>query len=289
MYRHAFDPHQDVKELQAFLAEMRRQVAQAAYFQFGDLVWRMSYAPNRFDQARDIRVWDHKDGRLAGFVFYFGPDENSEFFLQPELYDKPVADEMVSWAMARGAAGNASFIETSCIEGDTAKADFLTRAGFELYGDVMVFMERDLDDVLPDDRLPEGYSIVSGADRPDLPSVTGRPLTHEAYQAVRHAPGYKDDLGLRVCYQDREIVSGCICWYDDLDTCGEFEPVGTSEEHRRKGLASAVMARTIKHLRRYDADVVYVRAVKDNVPAVHLYQKLGFRITNEDYGWRRPV
>jgi len=289
MYGRKFDRREDVRKLQVFLAEMRHQVAQAAYFQLGDLMWRMCYLPNGFDESRDIRVWDHKDGRIDGFVFYFGRDDNPEFFLRPELYNSRTADEMIAWALERGRAGNAPCIETSCIDGDVAKADFLTRVGFQPDGDVMVFMERHLDDAIPEYRLPYDYSIVSGADRPDLPSVTGTSLTVEQYQSVRNAPGYKDDLGLRVCYRDREIVAGCICWYDDLDTCGEFEPVGTSKEHRRKGLASAVMARTMKHLRQYDVDVVYVRAVKDNAPAVRLYQKLGFKITDKDYGWRRPV
>jgi GNAT superfamily N-acetyltransferase len=114
-------------------------------------------------------------------------------------------------------------------------------------------------------------------------------MTPAHYAQVCSAPGYKHDLGLRVCYQEREIVAGCIGWYDALDRCGEFEPVGTSEAHRRKGLAFAVMAKVMENLKRYGAETVYVRAVKDNVPAVRLYQKLGFRITHEDYGWKRAV
>jgi GNAT superfamily N-acetyltransferase len=289
MQGRAFDKAEDMGKLQAFLVEMRHQVGQAAYFQWGDVLWRMHYGPNGFDETRDIRLWCDQSGKIAGLVFYLPSHENPEFFLRPELYDSPIADAMVAWGMARAAADNALSIETSCIDCDAAKAAFLKRQGFQLYNDVMVFMTRRLDDPIPVGQLPKEYGIVSSADRPDLAKVTGKSMTPAHYAQICNAPGYKHDLGLRVCYQGQEIVSGCIGWYDALDRCGEFEPVGTSEGHRRKGLAFAVMAKVMENLRRYGAETVYVRAYKDNGPAVRLYQKLGFHITNEDYGWKRAV
>ncbi len=285
----AFNKAEDMGKLQAFLVAMRHQVNQAAYFQWGDVLWRMHYGPNGFDETRDIRIWWDENGDIEGFVFYLPSHDNPEFFLRPELYNSQTADEMIAWAVARAAANNVPSIETSCIDGDAAKAAFLKQGGFQPFDDVMVFMARKLDDPLPMGRLPKGYAIVSSAERPDLVSVTGKSMTPAYYAQVCQAPGYKDDLGLRVCYQEREIVAGCIGWYDVLDRCGEFEPVGTSEGHRRKGLAFAVMAKVMENLRRYGAETIYVRTYKDNVPAIRLYQKLGFRITNEDYGWQRAV
>ncbi len=284
-----FRKTEDVRSLQAFLAEMRHQVSQAAYFQFGDLVWRMHYPPNGFDATRDVRVWEREDGRVEGFVFYFTRDDNPEFFLRPEQYDSRMADEMVAWAVARSRECHAPSIDTSCIDGDARKAAFLSQAGFQPIDDVMVFMERALSDPLPACPLSPGYSIVSALDRPDLAGVARSTLTPDEHAIIYQAPGYRDDLGLRVCCEDRAIVAGCICWYDDIDNCGEFEPVGTKEAHRRKGLASAVITRTMENLRRYGADKVYVRTNEENVLAVRLYQKLGFRITHEDHGWRRPT
>lgn len=37
----AFNRNDDLRKLQAFLVEMRHRVDQAAYFQLGDLLWRM--------------------------------------------------------------------------------------------------------------------------------------------------------------------------------------------------------------------------------------------------------
>jgi ribosomal protein S18 acetylase RimI-like enzyme len=196
---------------------------------------------------------------------------------------------MVAWAVDRARAGGAAAIETSCIDTDTAKAAFLRRAGFQPVDDTMVFTARSLADPIPEVRLPDGYALITGAEHPELSSVTGNPMTPEAYAHLRQAPGYAPDLAVRACYRGREIAAGCICWYDALDRCGELEPVGTAGSHRQQGLATAVLAQTMRNLRRYDADAVYVRTYKDNLPAVGLYQKVGFRITHEDHGWRRSV
>lgn len=285
----AFNRAEDFSKFQRFLAEMRRQVAQAAYFQWGDLLWRMHFPPNGFDESRDIRIWSGRAGEIYGFVFYLPPDDNPEFFLRPELYNSRIADEMVAWAVARARTGNAAFIETSCLAHDTLKAEYLRRGGFQPLDDVMVFMERNLATALPVCQLPHGYSIVSAIERPELAGITGENLTPALYVNVCNALGYKDDLGLRVCYQNQEIVAGCICWHDEVDNCGELEPVGTDTAHRGQGLAYAVVAKTLNNLKRYGADMAYVRTDKENAPAVRLYQKLGFTITHEDVGCQRPI
>lgn len=287
----AFDRDGDIRRLQVFLVEMRNRVSQAAYFQFGDLLWRMHYWRNNFDPATDLRIWQGADGNVDGFVFYLARDANPEFLLRPDLYDSSTADEMVAWAVARAIRDGASAIETSCTGSDVAKAKFLRRMGFQqMPDDVMVCMARKLDADLPDYPLPDDdYVIIPGVHSPEFPSITGNPYTPEQYAMVCNAPGYRPDLALRACYQEREIASGCICWYDDVDNCGEFEPVGTHVGHRGKGLASAVMARTLVNLKRCGADMAYVWTYKDNLAAVRLYQKVGFTITDKDCGWRFAI
>lgn len=78
-----FDGEIDLRRLQVFLVEMRRQVAQAAYFQWGDVLWRMYYGHNRFDPAADIRIWGDAGARIEGFAFYLSVDHNPEFFSPP--------------------------------------------------------------------------------------------------------------------------------------------------------------------------------------------------------------
>lgn len=285
----AFEPEYDVPKLQAFLAEMRQRVGQANYFQFGDLIWRICYWRNEFNPATDLCIWERDNGQIDGFLFDLRSDNNPEFFVRPELYETALADEMVYWAITTAEAAGKTTLETSCIEGDEAKASFLRRHEFQKTDDVMVFMQRNMETPLPEVQLPPEYTIVSYADRPDLPGVTNTPMTAEQHKAIVSGYGYRDELGLRVCHQGREIVSGGICWYDSLDSCGELEPIGTVKEHRGKGLAFAVITQLLTNLNKLGAKHAYVRTQKDNEPAVRLYQKLGFHITDEDVGWVRNV
>ena len=114
-------------------------------------------------------------------------------------------------------------------------------------------------------------------------------MARELYRQVQSAPGYRADLDVRAFYQDTLLASGCTCWVDEVGHYGQFQPVGTEEEHRRKGLASAVMTRAMENLRRYGAERVFVWTDKNLDPAVRLYQSLGFCVTHEDCAWGREV
>ena len=289
MHGRAFNKQEDMRKLQAFLAEMRNQGAQAGTFQFGDLMYEMHHPLTGFEEEADIRIWGSDDGGLCGFVF-FRPPDNPEFFIRPELYGSRMEDEMLSWSLARAEERSVESIETSCLDSDAAKAGFLRRSELTEYDEVCVFMERSLAEPLPECRLPDGYSVVTIAERPECAcGIPDSGMARELYRHVQSAPGYNADLDVRAFYHDTVLTSGCTCWYDDVDNCGQFQPVGTKEEHRRKGLASAVMTRAMENLRRYGADRVLVWTGKDLIRAVRLYQKLGFNITNEDYGWKRSV
>lgn len=109
-------------------------------------------------------------------------------------------------------------------------------------------MQRSLAEPLPVSRLPDGYCVVTLAERPEI--ICGIPdsgIDHKLYKQVQSAPGYRADLDVRAFYHDRDLASGCTCWHDEVNYSGQFQPVGTKEGHRRKGLASAVMTRAMEN------------------------------------------
>ena len=289
MRERAFDSREDVTRLPAFLAELRKGGVLSGTFLFGDLMYEMHHPLTGFNAEADIRIWESDDGGLCGFVFYRSPN-NSEFLLRAELYGSSIEGEMTQWELARAAERGVSSMETSCLDRDAAKAAFLRRHGFTKTGDICVLLERSLAEPLPAYRLPDGYSIVPLAERPE--SACGIPdsgLTRELYAHIQSAPGYKADLDVRAFYHDTELASGCTLWYDDLDNYGHVQPVGTKKEHRRKGLAFAVISKAIENLRQYGAGRVLVWTDKGLQPALRLYRELWFRIAHEDYAWEREV
>lgn len=276
-------------KLQAFLGEMRHQGHQAGTFQFGDLMYEMHHPLTRFEAEADIQIWSSDDGACCGFVFY-RPPNNPEFFIRPDLYGSHMEDDMLSWSLDRAEQRSVASVETSCLDRDAAKAAFLSRHGFTETDDVCVLMERSLAEPLPTCRLPDGYCVVTLAERPGLAcGIPDSGMARELYKRIQRAYGYKADLDVRAFFRNTDLVSGCTCWYDEVDNSAQFQPVGTKEEHRRRGLASAVMIRAMENLRRFRADRVLAWTSKDNVRAVGLYQSLGFRIAHEDYAWVRQI
>jgi ribosomal protein S18 acetylase RimI-like enzyme len=74
------------------------------------------------------------------------------------------------------------------------------------------------------------------------------------------------------------IVDGEVVSYADLylePPLAQIEDVGTLEEHRGKGYASAVVLRAAEEARRAGADLVFLVADAEDWPQ-HLYRRLGF-------------
>jgi len=289
LQRRAFVYERDVPRLQRFLARMRQQVAQAAYFQFGDLLWRIHYPANQFSPSTDLPIWEDADSHILGFGFFLQVQDNPEFYMDPALYGSRLGDEMIAWAVDLARAQGKPAIETSCIARDERKAAFLSDYGFTRIGDPMLFQERRLDVPIPNITIPEAYTVAPLRVEACELSVTGNsPFPGAAYLAMRQAPGYRPDLDVKAYHGDT-IAAGCICWFDEVDGCGELEPVGTHPAHRRRGLAAACITQALRALRKHGAAKAYVRPSKANSAAVALYEKVGFRTVDEDLGWRLEV
>jgi mycothiol synthase len=287
--RRAFVYERDIPRLQHFLARMRQQVGQAAYFQFGDLLWRIHYPANRFDPITDLPIWEDADGTILGFGFFLQVQDNPEFYMHPALYDAGLGDKMIAWAVDLARAQGRDAIETSCIARNQRKAAFLSSHGFTCIGDPMLFQERRLDVPIPDITIPEEYTVAQlRTEIPELSVAGSSPFPRGAYLAMRRAPGYRPDLDVKA-YRGDTIAAGCICWLDEVDGCGELEPVGTHLDHRRRGLAAACITQALRALRDHGATTAYVRTGKTNRAAVALYEKIGFETVDEDLGWRLAI
>ncbi len=69
-------------------------------------------------------------------------------------------------------------------------------------------------------------------------------------------------------------AAGCLNSMDN-PTIAIMGPVCTDAQYREKGLALKVCKMLLQHLKAQNVQVIYL-GVKDNIPAVNLYKKLGF-------------
>ena len=139
--------------------------------------------------------------------------------------------------------------------------------------------------------LPEGFAIQSMADENDLErrrKAFGRGFNHEdpkewpslfSYQELQSAPDYRKEQDLYVVAPDGEFVSFCILWWDERNRIGILEPMGTVPEHRRKGLARAVVHEAVRRAAALGAEKVVVGA------GLEFYLAIGFEKKYANCGW----
>ena len=151
----------------------------------------------------------------------------------------------------------------------------------------MHFLARDLTEPPEPPPLPDGfrYRTVSADDLAERVSIhrevwtrPGRPsrFTESSYAQVRAEWPYRESLDCVVEAPDGRFAAYCLCWPDDENRVGEFEPVGVRPEFRRRGLGAAVCTFALQRL--YEEGGRQAIVYCSTEPACALYQSLGFRI-----------
>ena len=114
-------------------------------------------------------------------------------------------------------------------------------------------------------------------------------LSVPRYQALRAGPGYDASLDVVAVDARGRLAAFCLAWHDPITRTGELEPIGCHPDHRRRGLARAVIQEALARLRERNADQVVVYTGCANRGARALYEALGFRVIGEDYDYAKPL
>jgi ribosomal protein S18 acetylase RimI-like enzyme len=172
-------------------------------------------------------------------------------------------------------------------EDDLERRAALTRHGFTQPGTPMHYLVRDLAEPPELPPLPDGFRCrtVRAEDiservsihrevwsRPDRPSR----VTESSFAQVRAEWPYRESLDCVIEAPDGRFAAYCLCWPDDENRVGEFEPVGVREEFRRRGLGDAVCRFALRRLHEEGGRQAIVYCASE--PACALYESVGFRI-----------
>lgn len=264
-----------IRELQQLQLEQRRLLGLRATWHIGDVAWDLRQHEDREREWR-IRLWVEdgrtvawswlKDDGRAMLEFEVHPDH---LHLLDELLDEPAA--RVAYAF----------------EDDSERREALARHGFvHAQERPMHYLARDLADAPELPVLPKGFNCrtVTADDvaervavHRDVWSSPDRPsrFTESSFAQVRETWPYRESLDCVVEAPDGRFASYCLCWPDDENRVAEFEPVGTREEFRRRGLGAAVCTFALRRLHEEGIRQAIVYCVTD--PACALYESLGFR------------
>jgi len=238
----------------------------------GDLEYWRFQAPDPDAALAGSELWFDGD-ELVGFAW---PDERSlDFAVHPE--HEHLLPDVLDW----GARGNIPVRDD-----DTVLQDLLRARGYVPEREGMHWYRvRDLDEPV----APAGREVRSAPDPAAIAKLhTARPISERAYRALPDSPFYRADLDLYVADPEGAPVAFTIVWYDDRNRTGLFEPVGCLPEHRRRGLAGALLREGLRRLRELGATHALVAQREGNAAAAALYESAGFEENGRSRDWTAP-
>ncbi len=241
----------------------------------------------------DVFLWETPSGDLAAVL---NSESRGWAYLQvdPRFRTPALEDEMVSVAEERlrtiGKSSGRPVLVVVAQDADAMRTELLACRGYRRMEDWQeVPRTRDLSLPIPDVPLAAGYGIRAmrptdedarsrkeaswRAFHPDEPADTD--FVGSSYRHIECEPLYRRDLDLVAEAPSGEMAAFATVWYDDALRVCTFEPVGTAPEHRRKGLAKAVIAEGMRRAKDVGARVASVGGGgASNPPADGLYAEM---------------
>jgi GNAT superfamily N-acetyltransferase len=262
----------------------------------GDLNWA-AYMHAQMNPQRDTRLWWDGAALAAwatcnkyGLTFAFSYAQRENLGLLRRI---------LGWAkghmrvLSPDGAPPEEF-RTGCFASHLSHARMLTELGFTPRQEGSLFVNaRSLSVPIPEPALPAGV-VIRPPDgeheldrRAQLHATVWHPskVTPEGYRITRSAPGYDATLDLVAVMPDGSLGAYCICWPEKATGTCEFEPVGTHPDHRRKGLASAVMYAAMRRAREIGLHTALVYCKEHNLS---FYQSLGFNPIDRAVEYVKP-
>jgi GNAT superfamily N-acetyltransferase len=249
--------------------------------------------------AARIRLWETETGQLIGAVH---PEGEGDAHLQIHPDYRSVEEQMIEWAESNLGAPTGeegvSHLHLFVYEYDETRQLILEKRGYEKTASYGVRRRMELGSpLLPKLVLAAGYRMRNPDpdDRHDcqriadlLNAAFNRDFHNAAeYQSfTQHAPSYRNDLDLVVEASDGSFAAYVGVPYDDINCSGIFEPVCTHPDHRRKGLARALMLEGLHRLQQLGASDVTV-STGEMVPANRLYEAVGFNQAFKANIWKK--
>ena len=203
-------------------------------------------------------------------------------------------DEILDWYDAV-AAGAVRQVTVTAADGDALRrlAAHGYQADEQAAGDNgfwTQFNRRELRD-LPEPALPPGFSFVTAEQvTPEDAAQAHRDAWHPSTFTDHGMRGasqtwpYRPDLHVLVRAPDGTLAATTIIWLDERNGTAEFEPVGTHQGYRRRGLARSLLQHGMQRAAQAGATEMLVACLgaPAHTAARALYYDIGFRPFTRD-------
>jgi mycothiol synthase len=288
----------DLEQMQALLMEARSRTDDWHYWHIGDLMWEFFLVTCHLTPQEHIRLWHDGNDELVGFAM-LGDDPSIDCQVLPEYAGNGIEAEALAWVETlltelrshdpRRWRGN---LVTCVRQDDAGRITFLEQHGFRRAEHIEVNLLRSLDEIIPEPQVPDGFRIRSldipgeipqraAAERAVWLPYTDGDVSGNDYARLVQYPSYDRDLDIVAVSPEGVIASYVNGWIDPLNRIGDFGPVGALPAYRRQGLTQAVLQEGLRRMKTRGMDRVCVSTGSTNLPALRLYESVGFKIVNE--------
>ncbi|MBA2720849.1 MAG: GNAT family N-acetyltransferase [Chloroflexi bacterium] len=276
----------------------------------------------RCDPTRDLVVAE-VDGTVVGYARVEWNDSNDgeRWYegmgnVHPDWRRRGIGTQLLAWTEARRAeiaaeheaAGEATdrvrAVTTFVLDGDRGGAILLERRGYTAFRWFASMRRPDLDD-LPEVELPEGFDIRPIArDRVAMRQVFDADVeafrdhfgwtegSDEKFEEFLEDPDVDTSLWI-VAFAGDEVAGGVLNGIHvnaDGEAAGWLDSVFTRRPWRKKGLARALIARSLVVLRERGMTAASLGVDLANAnQALALYESCGFRAISGATAYRKPL
>ena len=295
----------DLERMEAVLIAGRKADIGSFYIHVGDLRKWLYYTLPEDQPWSMLYLWETERGEVVAWTSFSIADEAFDLFAVPELHGKPVWCSMLAWSAERMGeilrqAGASKVYKTWNHPEDTALRRALEQLGFSIDGDPSVHMLRSLGEPLPEVDLPDGYQAraCKGIEEVELRAAAQHGAFEssmafdryvERFSHFMRSPVYEPGQDIVVTAPDGRIASFCTLWLDPVNRVGNFEPVGTHPDFQRRGLGRAVMLEGLHRLQAWGMTSAILGTGSKNVPAITLYEQVGFHTETQLLTYARAI
>jgi len=283
-------PH-DLDAMRRILIAGRQAAGPIFYVHVGDLNWWLFYGEP--DTPYHVYLWQPDPSGEPVAWALFSPFRTFDVFTHPTAITAEQRLDMFTWAeetlSAMLRAAGAQRMSTVWIsERDSAAITHLTAHGFQCSQDRITYMVRTLGDLRATPPLPPGFEIraVAGEHEAETRAAAQYAAFDSSWDMARYvaryrrfmqSPVYDPELDLIAVDPEGRVAAFCICWLDEVNRAGHFEPVGTRAAFRRRGLGKAVVWEGLRRMKARGMETATVCPESDSPAAVGLYESMDFR------------
>ena len=252
------------------------------HFHWGRFEWM--HAHSYLDEAKltSIAMFKDENGTIVGLTTYDTGYDDRVYLIHTSS-DKMLLEYMVDTILE--AEGDGAVIKAN--SNDTVLCQILQEKGFEKKHRCACILSLDLTNPL-DYSMPDAYSMSPQgcvADPWQYQLVIHKGFGNEGIperwddEFLKRIPHVNEDLKT-FAIANNEYCAHCGLWYSTGNTA-YVEPVATVPEHRKQGLAKAVVYEACTRANAFGAKRAIVISDQE------FYFRIGFILSSEVYDWER--